>query len=127
MRLRGEPVPSAIQWRSIAVASLCMFVATYAALFWAEQYVASGMTSVIEATLPIITVTLEVFVFRQQQFRWSAMTALALGFCGVAILLYRAATKTRPPCPAWSFSQPASPGHSVPCSHAPSRDPGLRL
>ena len=79
MRLRGEPVPSAIQWRSIAVASLCMFVATYAALFWAEQYVASGMTSVIEATLPIITVMLEVFVFRQQQFRWSAPTAVALG------------------------------------------------
>ena len=89
MRLRGEPVPSAIQWRSIAVASLCMFVATYAALFWAEQYVASGMTSVIEATLPIITVMLEVFVFRQQQFRWSTATAVALGFCGIAILLYR--------------------------------------
>ena len=32
---------------------LNMFVVTYGALFWAEQYVPSGITSVIEATLPI--------------------------------------------------------------------------
>jgi drug/metabolite transporter (DMT)-like permease len=89
MRLRGEPIPSALQWRNISIASLCMFVVTYAALFWAEQYVASGVTSVIEATLPIITVTLEVFVFRQQKFRWRTAAAVALGFCGVAILLFR--------------------------------------
>src|ERR1700759_4749992 len=37
MRARGEPVPSAVQWRGIAIAALCMFVVTYAALFWAEQ------------------------------------------------------------------------------------------
>lgn len=89
MRLRGEPLPSAVQWRSISLASLCMFVVTYAALFWAEQYVASGITSVIEATLPITTVTLEVFVFRQQPFRWRTAAAVGLGFCGVAILLFR--------------------------------------
>jgi drug/metabolite transporter (DMT)-like permease len=89
MRLRGEPIPSAVQWRGISLASLCMFVVTYAALFWAEQYVASGVTSVIEATLPITTVTLEVFVFRQQRFRWRTAAAVGLGFCGVAILLFR--------------------------------------
>lgn len=89
MRQRGEPAPSAVQWRSISLASLCMFVVTYGALFWAEQYVPSGITSVIEATLPIITVTLEVFVFRQQTFHWRAAAAVALGFSGVAILLFR--------------------------------------
>ncbi len=94
MRLRGEPVPSAVQWRAIAIAALCMFVVTYAALFWAEQYVASGITSVIEATLPSIAVTLEVFVFRQQQFRWRTALAVLLGFCGVAILLFRSDAQT---------------------------------
>jgi drug/metabolite transporter (DMT)-like permease len=89
MRLRGEPLPTRIQWRGIALASLSMFVVTYAALFWAEQYVASGMTSIIEATLPITTIALEVFVFRQQPFRWRTATAVLLGFAGVAILLFR--------------------------------------
>jgi len=89
MRLRGQPRPSPEQWRSLAVIGLCMFVATYAALFWAEQYVPSGITSVIEATLPITTIALEVFVFRQQPFRWPMLGAVLLGFCGVALLLIR--------------------------------------
>src|SRR6266436_8605805 len=89
MRLCGQPGPSAAQWRSIAVTALCMFVATYGALFWAEQYVPSGITSVIEATLPITTLTLEVFVFRQQPFRWPMLGAVAMGFGGVALLLFK--------------------------------------
>src|SRR4029077_7997360 len=89
MRLCGRPSPSAAQWRSIAVTALCMFVATYGALFWAEQYVPSGITSVIEATLPITTVAFEVFVFRQQPFRWRTLAAVALGLSGVAWLLIR--------------------------------------
>ncbi len=89
MRARGEPIPSAVQWRGIALASFCMFVVTYSALFWAEQYVASGTTSVIEATLPLITVLLEIFVFRLQKFRWPTAAAVVLGFCGVTLLLFR--------------------------------------
>lgn len=97
MRWRGEPSPSAIEWRSIALLALCMFVATYAALFWAEQYVPSGIAAVIEATLPITTVMLEVFVFRQQRFRWRTAAAVAMGFCGVAALLLG---RGRQPVPA---------------------------
>jgi drug/metabolite transporter (DMT)-like permease len=89
MRLRGQPAPSAEQWRGIAFIGICMFVVTYGALFWAEQFVPSGITSVIEATLPIITLTLEVFVFRQQPFRWRMLAAVVLGFCGVALLLLK--------------------------------------
>ncbi len=89
MRVRGQPSPSTAEWRAIATIALCMFVATYGALFWAEQYVPSGITSVIEATLPITTVALEVFVFRQQPFRWRTLGAVSLGFSGVAWLLLR--------------------------------------
>lgn len=86
---RGEPVPSAAQWRSIVVIAVCMFVVTYGALFWAEQYVTSGLTAVLEATLPIVAMILEVFVFRRQPFRWRMLAAVALGFLGVALLLLK--------------------------------------
>jgi drug/metabolite transporter (DMT)-like permease len=89
MRLRGQPAPAPVEWRGIAITALCMFVATYGALFWAEQFVPSGVTSVIEATLPIITIALEVFVFRQQPFRWRMLASVALGFGGVAWLLLK--------------------------------------
>jgi drug/metabolite transporter (DMT)-like permease len=90
MRLGGQPGPSPAQWRSLAVLALSMFVATYGALFWAEQYVPSGIASVIEATLPITTITLEVFIFRRQPFRWRLLVAVTLGFVGVAWLLLKA-------------------------------------
>ena len=89
MRVRGHDSPTSQEWRSIAVTSLCLFVATYAALFWAEQYVPSGVASVIEATLPITAMVFEVFLFRQQRFRLRTGTALLLGFLGVAWLLIR--------------------------------------
>jgi drug/metabolite transporter (DMT)-like permease len=87
--LRGQPFPTAAQWRGIAVVAVCMFVVTYGALFWAEQYVPSGLTAVLEATLPIVAMILEVFVFRRQPFRWRMLAAVALGFLGVALLLMK--------------------------------------
>jgi drug/metabolite transporter (DMT)-like permease len=89
MRWRGEPSPSVPEWRALAVTSLCLFVVTYAALFWAEQFVPSGLTAVIEATLPLSAIALEVFVFRQQPFHWRLGVAVVLGFVGVAGLLVR--------------------------------------
>ena len=87
MRLRGRPRPAGKEWGTLAVLGSLMFVVTYGAVFWAEQYVPSGFTSVLEATLPLITIGLEVFVFRQQRFRWSLLMAIAVGFVGVLLLL----------------------------------------
>jgi drug/metabolite transporter (DMT)-like permease len=87
MRFRGRPRPTGREWGSLAAIGSLMFVVTYGAVFWAEQYVPSGFTSVLEATLPLITIALEVFVFRQQRFRWSLLLAILTGFVGVLLLL----------------------------------------
>ena len=86
-RLRCAPRPSLKEWRSLAVIGFLMFSVTYGALFWGEQFVPSGITSVLEATLPLMTVLLEVFVFRQQRFRWAVLFAVTIGFSGVALML----------------------------------------
>jgi drug/metabolite transporter (DMT)-like permease len=87
MRTRGRPNPSLREWGNLAVIGTCMFVLTYGPLFWAEQYVSSSITSIIEATLPITTLVLEVFVFRTQRLGWGQLGGVALGFSGVALLL----------------------------------------
>jgi drug/metabolite transporter (DMT)-like permease len=87
MRVKGQPRPQAKQWRSLAVMGLLMFVVEYGALFWAEKYVPSGVTSVLEATIPLITIVLEMVVFRQQPLQWPLLGATLLGFCGVGVLL----------------------------------------
>jgi drug/metabolite transporter (DMT)-like permease len=86
MRWRREPNPSLIEWRNLALVSVCMFVITYGAVFWAEQFVSSGITSIIEATLPITAIILEMFVFRTQRFEVRLFGAVLVGFCGVVLL-----------------------------------------
>lgn len=86
MRVKGQPRPRAKQWRSLALMGLLMFVVEYGALFWAEKYVPSGVTSVLEAMIPLITIVLEMVVFRQP-LQWRLLGATLLGFCGVGVLL----------------------------------------
>jgi drug/metabolite transporter (DMT)-like permease len=86
MRIRRQPNPSPVEWRNLALVSMCMFVITYGAVFWAEQYVSSGITSVVEATLPITAIILEMLVFRTQPFQVRLFGAVLVGFCGVALL-----------------------------------------
>lgn len=87
MRLRGRPSPTRSQWRSLTIIALLMFVAEYGPLFWAEKYVPSGIASVLEATLPLITLALETWVFRRHPFHWPLLIAVSLGFCGVGVLM----------------------------------------
>jgi drug/metabolite transporter (DMT)-like permease len=89
MRWRGAARPTRKQWRSLAIIGLLMFVAEYGPLFWAEQSVPSGVASVLEATLPLITMALETWVFRRHRFHWPLLAAVALGFGGVSLLLFR--------------------------------------
>lgn len=87
MRLRGEARPTLIQWRNLAFIGLVMFVADYGPLFWAEKYLSSGVASVLAATVPLITILMEILIFRQQPFRWSLLATALLGFVGVTVLM----------------------------------------
>ncbi len=87
MRAKGKTAPTAIQWRSLTIMALLMFVAEYGPLFWAEKYVPSGVVSVLAATLPILTLILEMLILRQQRMRPMLAIATILGFVGVAVLL----------------------------------------
>jgi len=86
-RLTGTKAPTGREWRSLAVLGLLMFAVTYGALFWAEQYVPSGITSVLEALIPLFTIGIEVFVLRQQRFAPRVLVAVVVGFVGVAVML----------------------------------------
>ncbi len=87
MLAKGKAKPNAQQWRNLLVLSLLMFVAEYGPLFWAEKYVPSGVVSVLAATIPILTLVLEMLVLRQQRWRAGLAAATVLGFAGVGVLL----------------------------------------
>jgi drug/metabolite transporter (DMT)-like permease len=87
MWARGAAGPTRLQWRNLALLGLLMFVLDYGLLFWAEKYVPSGIAAVLSATVPLMTIALEMVAFRMQPFRWSLVAAVLLGFCGVGVLL----------------------------------------
>lgn len=89
MRLKGATPPTALQWRNLALTGMVMFVAEYGPLFWAEKTVPSGIVSVLAATIPILTLILEILILRQKHFRASTVVSTLLGFAGVGILLLR--------------------------------------
>jgi drug/metabolite transporter (DMT)-like permease len=112
MLAKGETRPNARQWRNLLVMSLLMFVAEYGPLFWAEKYVPSGVVSVLAATIPIITLLMEMVIFRQQKWSLALAAATVLGFAGVGILLLPGGAQHFPVmpclailggCTAWSL------------------------
>jgi drug/metabolite transporter (DMT)-like permease len=85
-RARGGRNPTALEWRNLAILGALLFLIPYSGLFWAEKTVPSGIASVLVATIPISTALLQVFVLRKEQFRWSLLASLCLGFAGVGVL-----------------------------------------
>lgn len=87
MLAKGTPWPNPRQWRSLALMGSLMFVLDYGLLFWAEKYVPSGIAAVLSATVPLMTIVFEIFIFRLQPFRWRLVSAVLLGFSGVGVLM----------------------------------------
>jgi drug/metabolite transporter (DMT)-like permease len=82
-------VPSARQWRSIAILALLMFVLDYGLLFWAEQFVPSGISAIMLATIPAFTALFEIALLRTRRLTLRLGLALLIGFAGVAALVSR--------------------------------------
>jgi drug/metabolite transporter (DMT)-like permease len=57
-------------------------------LAWAEQYVPTGFAALIVAVTPIWFLVLETFVFRGDRISRRGLIGLALGICGIVILVW---------------------------------------
>jgi drug/metabolite transporter (DMT)-like permease len=127
VRLRGAPRPTPREWRSLALLGTLVIFLDYSAYFWGERYVSSGAAAMIAGTIPLITGLLEMLVFRQRAFRWSALLTIALGFTGVAVLVSGQVKGGQPllpslvligGCVAWSLGMVLSRSIPLPPSRA---------
>jgi len=44
-----------VEWTAVGVVGLLMFAGDYGLIYWSEQYIESGLTAVLFATLPLMT------------------------------------------------------------------------
>jgi drug/metabolite transporter (DMT)-like permease len=87
MIAKGEQSPTRPQWFSIFVIALLIFVFDYGLLFWAEQRVPSGIAAVMLATIPVFMALSEILFLRTQKLTLRLAFALAIGLCGVGVLM----------------------------------------
>src|ERR1700733_2652913 len=92
MFAHGERSPSALQWRSLFLLALLIFVLDYGLLFWAEQRVPSGIAAVIMATIPAFMALSEILFLRTQRLTVRLALALLIGLGGVALLMSHSLT-----------------------------------
>jgi len=74
------------EWRVVAWVGLAMFAADYGLIYWAEQYIDSGLTAVLFAVLPIITIFLAHFYVPDNRLTARKVIGTLLAFGGIVAL-----------------------------------------
>lgn len=84
---RGVPLGrSRVERRLWWVNGLCTFVLTYGLVYWAEQRVPSGLTSVLFATFPLFVALLAQAVLPAERLTARSVVGVVAGFAGVAVI-----------------------------------------
>ena len=75
-----------VEWRLIAIVALLMFAGDYGAIYWAEQYIDSGLTAILFATLPLITIGVAHLSLPDERITPLKLIGTVLAFLGVSAL-----------------------------------------
>lgn len=86
LRLRGHPLPKPGEWVHLAVVGITLLVMANGLVVWAEQWVPSGLTAVIIATVPFWAAGLETILPSGERLSLRKLLGIAIGFAGVIIL-----------------------------------------
>jgi drug/metabolite transporter (DMT)-like permease len=74
------------EWALVWIVALCMFVGDYGLIYWAEQYIDSGLTAILFATLPLITIVAAHVALPGDRITTPKLAGTLLAFVGVMAL-----------------------------------------
>lgn len=83
-----RPLPGPRAWGSLALLGFLMNVVGNGFVVWAEQYVASGLTAVVVASVPFWSLGVEAVLPGGERPRWPSVAGLAVGFAGIVVLVW---------------------------------------
>ena len=87
-RVRLIP-PDRGDFRLLAWTGVLMFCVNYALLFWAELYVSSGLSAVLQATIPIFGMVFAHYIIPNESLRGARIAGAVLALGGVAVICSR--------------------------------------
>ena len=74
------------EWKIIAISGFLQFCVNYGLLFWGEQYVSSGLASVLQATIPAFGLILARIYIPEEKVTGLKIISILLGLIGVAVI-----------------------------------------
>jgi drug/metabolite transporter (DMT)-like permease len=77
---------SAGERRLWLVNALCTFFISYSLVYWSEQWVPSGLASVLFATMPLFVAIFAHFALPAERLTRRAVAGILVGFAGVAVI-----------------------------------------
>lgn len=86
--VKKHPFPES--WKDVlksSVPGLFMLMGANGLVMWAEQWVHSGITSLLLSTTPLFVALLETVLFRENKIKVSGWVCLLIGFTGTAMLI----------------------------------------
>ena len=85
--IRGLPWPrSAAEWKLIALTGFLQFSLNYSSVFWAEQYITSGLAAVLQAMITVFGLLLAWIFLPAERITKVKIFAVLLGVAGVAVI-----------------------------------------
>jgi len=88
LRAQGLSLPrSRRMWGAYAVLGFVGLAVPYSLISWGEQYISSGLASLLQATTPVFTVILAHFLTDDERVTIAKIIGVVIGFVGVGILM----------------------------------------
>jgi len=81
--------PNRRDFTLLAWTGVLMFCVNYALLFWAELYVSSGLSAVLQATIPIFGMVFAHFIIPNEPLRAARIAGAVVALGGVAVICSR--------------------------------------
>jgi drug/metabolite transporter (DMT)-like permease len=87
LRSLGHSIPRGRKlWVAYAVMGILSGALPYTLISWGEQYIDSSLAALLQATMPIFTIMLALFL-ADDRLTWTVVLGVVLGFAGVAVLM----------------------------------------
>lgn len=88
LKMTGRRVPTSRKaWRTFLGMGVLNNIIPFSLLFWGQIHIASGLASILNATVPMFTIVTAHFVIQGEHIEKHKLVGIALGVFGVALLI----------------------------------------
>ena len=77
---------SAGEFRLLLVTGFMTYTLDYGLIYWGEQYLSAGVTSIFFSTFSLFTALFTHFIFKNETFYWQKYIGIVTGFAGILLV-----------------------------------------